>query len=131
MTITTTKPSRTTHCAPTSTPEQTRVRESRLGVRARWALRQQFKSRAKRKVFVLIAAYRTWEEISDVEEPDSPADLLESFEQAHQEGELDQQELDRVRTLLSTGHEGAGAQGDASRRRGKIVASDGPADPEE
>lgn len=51
----------------------------------------------------LIAAYRVWEEINDVEEPDSPVDLLESFKQAHAEGELDDQELDRVRRLLSQG----------------------------
>jgi hypothetical protein len=82
-------------------------------------------------IIVLVAAYRTWEEIHDVEEPDSPADLLESFEQAHHEGELDEQELDRVRSLLSTGQEGAGIQGEASCRRGPVVAGDGPANPQE
>jgi hypothetical protein len=74
---------------------------------------------------VLIAAYRTWEEINDVEDPDSPADLLESFEQAHQEGELDEQELDRVRRLLSAGN---GAD-DPSRTRGAVRGNEGKAKP--
>lgn len=51
-------------------------------------------------IMLLIHAYRVWQEIHEVEEPDSPADLLESFEQAHAEGELDDQELERVRRLL-------------------------------
>jgi hypothetical protein len=82
-------------------------------------------------IVVLIAAYRTWEEIRDVEDPDSPADLLESFQQAHQQGELDEYELDRVRRLLSASQDGAGMQGDASSRRGQVVAGDGPENPEE
>src|SRR5438132_6743905 len=52
-------------------------------------------------VAALVKAYRVWEEIHDVEEPDSPADLLESFEQAHAAGALDDQELDRVRRQLA------------------------------
>ena len=32
-------------------------------------------------IALLVKAYRVWEEIHDVEEPDSPADLLDSFEQ--------------------------------------------------
>ncbi len=60
-------------------------------------------------IALLVHAYRVWEEIHDVEEPDSPSDLLDSFEQAHAEGELDAQELDRVRTLLLDGH-GTGGQ---------------------
>jgi hypothetical protein len=51
-------------------------------------------------VFVLIRAYRVWEEIHDVEEPDSPDDLLASFERAHVAGELDDDELARVRARL-------------------------------
>jgi hypothetical protein len=51
-------------------------------------------------VAALIAAYRVWEEIHDVEEPDSPADLLASFEQARAVGDLDEQEFDRVRRCL-------------------------------
>jgi hypothetical protein len=51
-------------------------------------------------ILLSIHAYRVWQEISEVEEPDSPIDLLESFEQAHAEGELDDQELDRVRQRL-------------------------------
>ncbi|MGP0063818.1 MAG: hypothetical protein ACLQGP_09500 [Isosphaeraceae bacterium] len=59
-------------------------------------------------IALLVKAYRVWEELHDVEEPDSPADLLDSFEQAHSEGELDAQELDRLRKVLL---EGQGASG--------------------
>jgi uncharacterized membrane protein len=55
-------------------------------------------------VLMLVAAvkaYRTWEEIHDVEEPDSPQDLLEMFEDAHAEGELDDEEFERVRRRLA------------------------------
>jgi len=48
-------------------------------------------------VAALVAAYRVWEEIHDEEEPDSPSDLLESFEQAHAAGVLNDQEFHRVR----------------------------------
>ncbi len=51
-------------------------------------------------MMLLIHAYRVWQEIHEEEEPDSPIDLLESFEQAHAEGELNDQEMDRVRRLL-------------------------------
>jgi uncharacterized membrane protein len=60
---------------------------------------------------VFIYAYRTWEEINDVEDPDSPADLLESFKQAHAEGELDEHELERVRRLLAEAGAAAGPEG--------------------
>jgi hypothetical protein len=52
-------------------------------------------------VVALVTAYRVWVEIHDVEEPDSPADLLESFEQAHAAGVLDDEELQRVRWQLA------------------------------
>ncbi len=45
--------------------------------------------------------YREWREMQDVEEPDQPQDLLDSFVQAHAQGELDAGELERVRRLLS------------------------------
>jgi hypothetical protein len=48
-----------------------------------------------------IKAYRMWEELHDVAEPDSPLDLLESFEEAHAAGELDDQEFERVRKRLA------------------------------
>ena len=48
-----------------------------------------------------IKAYRMWEELHDVAEPDSPADLLEAFEEAHAAGELDDQEFERVRQRLA------------------------------
>ncbi len=70
-------------------------------------------------------------EIHDVEEPDSPAELLESFEQAHEDGEIDERELERVRRLLSAGG-GAGGRGAPRRgtRRGdRCVAGEGPDEP--
>jgi len=57
-------------------------------------------------VCALVAAYRHWEEMNDIEEPDLPADLLESFRQAHADGALDEEELDRVRRVLSAGERG-------------------------
>jgi hypothetical protein len=52
-------------------------------------------------VVALVKAYRMWEEIHDVEEPDSPTDLLETFEEAHAAGELDDEEFERVRRRLA------------------------------
>jgi uncharacterized membrane protein len=52
-------------------------------------------------VIALVKAYRVWEEIRDVEEPDSPADLLQSFEEARAAGELDDEEMERVRQQLA------------------------------
>jgi hypothetical protein len=75
---------------------------------------------------VLIAAYRTWEEIHDVEEPDSPADLLESFRQAHAEGEIDDQELERVRSLLGAGVVGAAGKPAANGPSESPAAGDRP-----
>jgi uncharacterized membrane protein len=49
-----------------------------------------------------VQAYRMWEEIHDVEEPDSPDDLLETFEEAHALGELDDEEFARVRRRLAS-----------------------------
>jgi len=51
-------------------------------------------------VVLLVKAYRVWGEIHDVEEPDSPGDLLASFERAHAAGELDDEEFERVRARL-------------------------------
>jgi hypothetical protein len=48
----------------------------------------------------LVKAYQMWEEIHDVPEPDSPTDLLTSFEEAHAAGELDDLEFERVRRRL-------------------------------
>jgi hypothetical protein len=79
----------------------------------------------------LIAAYRTWEEIHDVEEPDSPGDLLETFQQAHAQGEIDDQELDRVRRLLTDAAGEATAESAGSPPAESPVASDRPRNPEE
>jgi hypothetical protein len=50
----------------------------------------------------LIKGYREWQEIHDVEEPDSPDDLLRSFREAHAMGELDDDEFQRVERRLSS-----------------------------
>lgn len=71
-------------------------------------------------IIVFTYAYRVWEEVHDVEDPDSPSDLLDSFEQAHAEGELDAQELNRLRKLLL---DGQGIEGE------RAVASDPPRAP--
>ena len=47
-------------------------------------------------LFAFVKAYRTWEEIHEVEDPDRPEDLLETFEEAHAAGELDDEEFERV-----------------------------------
>ena len=52
-------------------------------------------------VVSLVTAYRVWVEIHDVEEPDSPGDLLQSFELAHAAGALDDEEFRRVRWQLA------------------------------
>lgn len=63
-------------------------------------------------VGTLIAFYRTWVEIHEDEEPNSPQDLMESFREAHAAGQIDDGELERVRRLLLTGEgEVKGASG--------------------
>jgi hypothetical protein len=52
-------------------------------------------------LFALLRAYREWQDIHDVEEPDSPDDLLSSFRAAHALGELDDDEMQRVEQRLS------------------------------
>ena len=52
-------------------------------------------------VLLLIKLYRERQDILDVEEPDSPEDLLQSFEQAHRAGELDDDEFERVKQQLA------------------------------
>jgi hypothetical protein len=47
-----------------------------------------------------IKAYRMWEELHDVADPDLPTDLLETFQEAHAAGELDDHEFERVRQRL-------------------------------
>jgi hypothetical protein len=76
----------------------------------------------------LFKAYRMWEEIHDVAEPDTPADLLETFEEAHAAGELDDQEFERVRQRLAGPVAGASAtppsirpEGDTTTQRDIIV----------
>lgn len=54
-------------------------------------------------MIALVAFYRTWSEINEDEAPDTPADLLESFREAHAAGQIDDRELDRVQDLLIGG----------------------------
>lgn len=51
----------------------------------------------------LAAFFRIWMEIHEDEEPDTPEELLESFQEAHAAGEIDERELARVREVLSVG----------------------------
>ncbi len=51
-------------------------------------------------VIALVKAFRMWEEIHEVEQPDSPIDLLEAFEDAHAAGQLDDKEFEQVRRRL-------------------------------
>jgi hypothetical protein len=81
----------------------------------------------------LIKAVRLWGEIHDVEEPDTPSDLLASFQQAHAEGELDDAEFARVTEKLA-GFSSAAAIADYSDRprdasdSDRIVPHDGRLD---
>lgn len=47
-----------------------------------------------------IVAYSSWVEANEDLEPASPAEVLEALEQAHAEGELDEEELARARSLI-------------------------------
>jgi hypothetical protein len=79
-------------------------------------------------VGALIGFYRTWMEIHEDEEPDSPQDLLESFREAHAAGEIDDRELERVRGLLLAGEGAAASTGTPSHRpSGHATAGDGTA----
>jgi uncharacterized membrane protein len=50
---------------------------------------------------LIIKMYRERQDILDVEDPDSPEDLLRSFELAHRAGELDDDEFERVKQQLA------------------------------
>ncbi len=51
-------------------------------------------------IVLLVYVYRVWAEIHEDIESDTPGDLLDTFEDAHAAGELDEEELRRVRELL-------------------------------
>ena len=79
-------------------------------------------------VGTLIGFCRTWMEIHEEEEPDSPQDLLESFREAHAAGQIDDRELERVRGLLLAGEGEAPSTGTPSRRpSGQATTGDGRA----
>ncbi|WP_337175480.1 hypothetical protein [Paludisphaera sp.] len=50
-----------------------------------------------------ILAYRSWEEATEDLDPATKDDLLEAFRQARLDGELDDQEYDRVRRRIEEG----------------------------
>jgi hypothetical protein len=77
---------------------------------------------------LLYKAVRVWSEIQDVEEPDSPSDLLSSFEQAHAAGELDDSELARVRARLGGGISGPPTGADTASNR--VVSLEGNHQPQ-
>jgi hypothetical protein len=74
-------------------------------------------------VVTLIGFYRTWMEIHEDEEPDSPEDMLDSFREAHAAGQIDDRELERLQKLLSVG--GGEAVGRSGRLQGSRPASGG------
>jgi hypothetical protein len=51
---------------------------------------------------LLTKAVRTWQEIHEVEEPATPDELLASLEDAHVAGELDDDEIAKVRQQLGS-----------------------------
>ena len=53
-------------------------------------------------VVSLIKAVSLWKEINEVDEPVTPGDLLAAFEQAHADGELNDDEFQRVRQQLAS-----------------------------
>ena len=65
-------------------------------------------------VVLLVYAYRVWAEIHEDIESDTPSDLLDTFKEAHAAGELDEEELRRVRQLLL--HENVNRLGITPRR---------------
>ncbi|MHB1561228.1 MAG: hypothetical protein ACYC61_27600 [Isosphaeraceae bacterium] len=79
----------------------------------------------------IVVFYREWQEMHDVEEPDQPKELLDSFVQAHAQGDLDAGELERVRRLLSDdsegGEAGTPAAGGGAKTPGALRDSAAPA----
>jgi FtsZ-interacting cell division protein ZipA len=53
-------------------------------------------------VALLIKAHRLWQEIHEVDEVVTTDELLDSLEQAHADGELDDEEIERVRMRLKS-----------------------------
>jgi hypothetical protein len=51
---------------------------------------------------LLTKAVRVWQEIHEVEEPATPGELLASLEDAHAAGDLDADEIARVRQQLGS-----------------------------
>jgi uncharacterized membrane protein len=64
-------------------------------------------------VFAMIWAYRVWSEVNEKEDPATPDELMEAFEEARAAGELDDEEYDRVRKRIRE----AGSSPPPPRRR--------------
>lgn len=86
-------------------------------------------------MLAIVVFYREWQEMHDVEEPDGPQDILDSFVQAHAQGNLDAGELERVRRLLAddseTPHAGTPASGGEAKTPDALRGSAEPAPPRE
>lgn len=52
-------------------------------------------------VIAVIVAWKNWEEAHEEVKSESPEEILSSLEDAHAAGEIDDQEMDRVRARLA------------------------------
>lgn len=59
---------------------------------------------------MIVVAHRAWTEAHEDVEPVSASELLASFEQAREDGELDDEEYQRVRDRLRRGEADAGSK---------------------
>lgn len=86
-------------------------------------------------MLAIVVFYREWQEMHDVEEPDRPQDILDSFVQAHAQGNLDAGELERVRRLLADESEsrpaGTPGSGGETKTPDDLRGSAEPAPPRE
>lgn len=78
----------------------------------------------------IVVFYRTWSEINEDVEADSPEDLLDSFREAHAAGEIDDRELERVRKLLAVGGGQAGGGRPSACSIPSAAEPEAPADAE-
>jgi len=52
-------------------------------------------------IVAVVVGWRSWQEAHEEEAADSPEDLLASFEEAHAAGEIDDDEIKRLRAKLT------------------------------
>lgn len=65
-------------------------------------------------------AYRSWEEAHEELDPATKDELMEAFQQARLEGELDDQELARIRSRIESGDAPDGAARGGRRPSGGV-----------